>query len=659
MKNLGSAALLVAWGAAFGAAAFGLRTPAFDDHPGQLFRLWHVLTRGPAPWAWNPDWWTGYPEMQFYPPGFFYLGLLLHWAALGRLSTEAVYQALLWLTWLAPGLTAWALLARRLGDGWLALPGAFVVLALSGDFLASGVEGGVRVGMLPARLGWALLPLLALALHRDPPEGSRWPIAPGPAVLLGLLTLVHPAHLPAAAALLAVAVRHGGGPARRRWAAAALTLGVALLLTSFWTLPLLARLAHTRALAWGELAPLATLAEHPLLLLLLAGSLAASRLAASPADRALAQWPWAAGAVVVVLAVVVEPLGGRWLPAHRALDGAVLALALAASLAAGRGLGALADRSRLPAPAPALAAIALVGLAAVPGRTLALWPRAAEWPALEPTRRGLRLDELWAALRSAPPGRVLFLRSGVPLVYGTAWWRPHTHVLALTPIHAGRAIVHGTFTHPSPVAALLYRGSAGPGPVTTLVERLDGAVLFGRPLEALDAATFNRHADRLGASVVVALDEDLPRLEALRDNPTFARRRTVGPFVVWERTEPVAVPRPAGPGRWVLELPGAPDTWVTTRTAFYPLWRAERDGRSLPTRPGPAWDLEVRLDGSAGPIELRYAALDPVGLAGAALSGAALVALVIARSGRARSRGRRASARSRPRSAPAACPARS
>lgn len=638
MPNLGAAALLLAWGAAFGAAAFGLRTPAFDDHPGQLFRLWHVLARGPAPWAWNPDWWAGYPEMQFYPPGFFSLGLLLHWAALGRLSTEAVYQALLWLTWLAPGLTAWWFLARRLGDGWLALPGAFVVLTLSGDFLASGVEGGVRGGMLPARLGWALLPWMALALPRGGAERRRWPLAPGPAVLLGLLTLVHPAHLPAAAALLAAAAWRGAGPAQHRWATAALTLAAGLALSALWSLPLLARLAHTRALAWGELAPLATLAQHPFLLVLLAGGVAARRLAASPEDRTLAAWPWIAGGIVLALAAVVEPLGGHWLPAHRALDGAVLALALAAGLAAGRGLGALADLSRLPVPVLALATTALAVLVAVPGRTLALWPRAAEWPALEPTRRGFRLDELWAALGSAPPGRVLFLRSGVPLVYGTEWWRPHTHVLALTPIHAGRAIVHGTFTHPSPVAALLYRGSAGPGAVTSLVERLDGVALFGRPLEALDGPTLNRHADRLGASVVVALDEDLPRLEALRDNPTFVRRRTVGPFVVWERTTPVAVPRPLGPRHWVLDVSGEPGSWVSTRTTYYPLWRAERDGKRLPTRPGPAWDLEVRLDGSAGPVVLRYAALDPVGAAGAAVTVAALVALVTARSGRARSR---------------------
>jgi hypothetical protein len=633
-SRLAPLALLIAWGVVFGAGAFGLRTPAFDDHPGQLFRLWHVLQRGPAPWAWNPDWWAGYPEMQFYPPGFFYLGLLLHWGSLGALPPAAIYQALLWLTWLAPGLTAWRLLARRIGDGWLALPGAFVVLTLSGDF-AAGVEGGVRVGMLPARLGWALLPWLALALNRAEADERRLPVAPRAAVLLALVTLVHPAHLPAAVALTLLAAWHGSGPALRRLAGAGLTLALAAMLTAFWTLPLLARLAHTRALAWGELAPLGTLIRHPLLVVLLAGALLAPRFSASGADRVLAAWPWAAGGVVLALAVLVEPLGILWVPAHRAVDGALLAVALAAGLATGRALGALAARLALPLSGAALGAIALAALAAAPGRTLALWPPAADWPALEPTRRGLRLDALWSALGSAPPGRVLFLRSGVPLVYGAEWWRPHTHVLALTPLYTGRAIVHGTFTHPSPVAALLYRGSVAPGAVTTLVERLDGARLFGRPLDALDAATFNLYADRLGVAVIVGLDEDLPRLAALNDNPAFARRRSIGPFVVWERLAAAPLPRPVGPRQWQVDVPGPPGAWVSARVTYYPLWRAERGGVPLPTRPGPAGDLEVRLDDGTGPLALRYAAADPFGVAGAALGLAAAGALIIAERRRA------------------------
>src|SRR5215470_4509831 len=77
------AAALVAYAIAFATAALGHGVPAFDDHPGQLARLWHVATYGPAPWAWSPAWWAGYPELQFYPPAFAYAGVLLHRLSLG------------------------------------------------------------------------------------------------------------------------------------------------------------------------------------------------------------------------------------------------------------------------------------------------------------------------------------------------------------------------------------------------------------------------------------------------------------------------------------------------------------------------------------------------------------------------------------------------
>src|SRR5438093_1111847 len=101
----------------------------FDDHPGQLYRVWHVMNYGPAPWAWDRGWWAGYPELQFYPPGFAYLGALLAWPTTGVLDVGTVYQALLWLAYLLPGVTTYVVLARLTGLRWLALP-AFWTLPL-------------------------------------------------------------------------------------------------------------------------------------------------------------------------------------------------------------------------------------------------------------------------------------------------------------------------------------------------------------------------------------------------------------------------------------------------------------------------------------------------------------------------------------------------
>ena len=184
----------------------------FDDHPGQLYRLAHAITLGLAPWRFNPGWWAGYAELQYYPPGFAWLGALIHLAAAGALDLAAVYQILLWLAWLLPGAAVYALLRRALGDPWLALPGALVALTLSAGS-RSGVEEGLRWGLIAARLGWGVLPLLALGLLRWAGGTGRPSLAS--AALVAAVILLHPAHAPAAVVLVALAALHSG-PRRPR-----------------------------------------------------------------------------------------------------------------------------------------------------------------------------------------------------------------------------------------------------------------------------------------------------------------------------------------------------------------------------------------------------------------------------------------------------------
>ena len=622
----------------FAAVALGASLAVFDDHPGQLYRLWHVVTLGPAPWAWNSGWWTGYPELQFYPPAFAYAGALLHVVSLGALPVPGAYQVLLWLVYLAPGITAWLALRRALGDDWLALPGAFVALTLSlWPVMTSGVEGGVRVGMAPARLGWALLPLLALALQRWSAGAGTFPA--GAAVpVAAAIVLTHPAHLPGALALVALAAL-ARPPRARRVASATGWLALAASLTAFWTLPLLARLAETRPLAWGALTP-AVLAEtmraHPLVVVLTV--LAGGALLTVRDDRArlLVSFPPAMILVVALDALVLEPAGVAWLPAERVMDALWLSLVLAAGVGTGRLLAGLANRRAIPSAVLALAAVAAAVVLSLAGReTLTLWPHPAAWPTYAATERGLRLPALWGALRAAPEGRVLFVRSGVPLTFEREWWRPHTHVTALTPRAAGREIVNGTFTHPSPVAAVVYGGTAGLEPITTLVERLDGVSLFGRPLQMLDPTTFNLHARRLRVSTVVALDEDLPRLAALTDNPEFPARRREPPFVVWTG-HAAAVPVALGPGHWRARLPAPHDGWASAGVAYYPLWRASALGKPLATRRGAHGDLEVQAPAASAAVELSYgpALAEMTGLV---VSGVGLLASVLA-AGRTRRR---------------------
>jgi hypothetical protein len=281
----------------------------------------------------------------------------------------------------------------------------------------------------------------------------------------------------------------------------------------------------------------------------------------------------------------------------------------------------------LRAPVLGLGTAVTFALLSIGSETLLLRPRATDWPSLISIERGLRLPDFWSLLSRLPEGRMLFTRSGVPLVYGGDWWRPHTHVTALAPAESGRDIVHGTFTHPSPIAALVYRGNADDGPITELAERHDGHTLFGESLDSLPASQFNERADRLGIVAVVALEDDVDQLAWLDGTP-FRRRLVLAPFVVFARETPIAVPA-AREGVWRVTLAGEVGAWTSARVAYYPLWRAEADGAALDTRRGDDGLLEVRLRRATQIVTLRYAAGVPE-LAGLALSAAAAVACAAA-----------------------------
>ena len=598
--------LLVGFGLAFALAALGGGLPVFDDHPGQFYRLWHGLAHGLLPWEWNAGWWGGYPELQFYPPGYVYLGAIIYYGAFGALSPAAVYRVLLWIIYFLPGVATFWLLARLLPNPWLALPAALVALTLSGG-MRSGVEEGLRWGLIAARLGWGLLPLLALSLVGWQEQTRRWPLWAAP--LLAAVVLTHPAHAPAAVALVLLAGVFGEGSRQRRLGQAVWVLVVGLALTGVWALPLLAHLHFALPLAWGEFT-FASLGSNvlgrPLLLFLVAayvmGWVAAARTATlGPPALALLAWTPALLAILMLDSLVVEQLGFHWLPADRLLDSVLLALVLGAGMA-----------TALLRPLPSgvlLITIAVLGQGALGSGepTLSLWPRAQAWPRLAETARGLRLEQLWTRLRAAPPGRILFVRSAVPLAFGHEWWRPHTHITALTPILAGREIINGTFTHPSPVAGLIYRGSAEHRPIRHLVERLDGDTLFGKPLEALTPEAFDPLASRLRISTVVALEEDRGRLPFVEANPLFHPPDQIGPFLIYAAREGRRMPEAVSRRRWRATLGEGHDGWAPAGIAYYPLWRAVTPSEPLAVRADALGMLEVKLPpGRTGQVDLVY-----------------------------------------------------
>ena len=161
---------------------------------------------------------------------------------------------------------------------------------------------------------------------------------------------------------------------------------------------------------------------------------------------------------------------------------------------------------------------------------------------------------------------------------------------------------------PSPIAGLVYTGAAANRPITLLVEQRDGLTLFGRPLEALTPAEFDRLAGRLRISAVVALDEDEGRLPFLDDNPAFARPSRVGPFVIYASREPRSIPVLVAPQRWQFHATDSSGGWSATGFAYSPLWRARAGDQRLAARRDDLGMLEVKLPvGPSTGVELSHA----------------------------------------------------
>jgi hypothetical protein len=628
--------LLVAYGGAFALAAFGAGLPAFDDHPGQYFRLWHALERSvPAgAWTadWNPDWWGGYPEFQFYPPGFALAGGAIRLLGLWQLPVDVVYRLLCAAILLLPAVTTWLLLARLLDDGWLALPPAFLALALSGG-LRGGVEEAMRWGILTPRLSLGLLPLLALAL-RPWVDAGRAPVwAP---IAVAAIVLAHPAHAPVAAgmvalaAMLALALR----PRRATLADLAAVVGIAGALVAFWLLPFLARRRFVVPLAWGDVGLggfVAAARARPILLLLGAaavlawGAVVARR---RPSDALVAALPLVTAGVVALDGALFHR---GWSPVEpdRLLDALAGTALWAAGLGAGTLAAALTRRRPWPLrPLAALGTIAVLALLPEPARgesTLTLWPRARaeRWPVLDEMSAAHHLPDLWAVLRGKPD-RVLFLTSALRLGDDPAWYAPHSHVLSLAPLLAGREMVHGTYTHPAPVAARFYTGAAArPARLETLAERLDGHRVLGQPLERLSTEAFEDFAGRLRIATVVVPAGDADRARFLRERYE-ARHRAAG-FVVFERRDrPWAQVERITHRRFRVLVSPTGGVWIRTGIPAYPLWRVKSRQGALETRTD-SWGLlefrvpldlwEAELVYTEGPLEWIALAISATGLA--------------------------------------------
>jgi hypothetical protein len=235
-----------------------------------------------------------------------------------------------------------------------------------------------------------------------------------------------------------------------------------------------------------------------------------------------------------------------------------------------------------------------------------LWPTAGGWPTLEEVTRRHQLDRLWTALRGGSD-RVLFLTSSLRLDRDPAWYGPHSHVTSLTPLMAGREVVHGTYTHPSPVAARFYTGQATPpARLLTLAERLDGKSLLGQPWEQLPVATFDRFARRLRIGTVVVPSGEVPRARFL--GTAYAAVGEAAGFTLFQRRDrPWPRMERITRRRYRVIVSPTGGVWIPTGIPAYPLWQVKSAAGRLEMRADDWGLLEFRVPVDLFEAELVYA----------------------------------------------------
>jgi hypothetical protein len=614
----------------------------FGDHPGQFMRFWYPLAVSLPKYGrildWNPLWYTGYPELQFYPPGHVLTGLLLNALTLGRLGPERVYNLIPVLALVLPGFTAFAFMRvvlEPLGR-WPARVAGVVAAWLALTFTPMwGGTNSVPIGMLGERLAFGLVPLALLGGWRlvDRPGAARLALA---ALALAALMLMHPFHAPAVVLATAGYALAGWvfGRARRQqahprplWPWLAAWLGLALGFVAWWLVPLLAHqtpytaslirtnLGQTRdwlttdpinIVAWTALPALALLWHRDL------------RLPATVTALVLL-------IPVIALGILFDAvvLFGRW--SFTAFDPIrfIAEYYMALLLLTGAAAGAVTSRFlwRRPVIAAALSVLLVLKLGSympVFTHDLRIWTNFPVQATKDELFQHDAFKGLWNALRDDPAagGRVIFTSYYTEVPYPDGW-TVSTSIKAMTPYFTGREIVGGTFSHWSPVARLLWVGNPWARVLPERVELEDDQRLFGVAWKDMDDAQLVEKLRALNVSTIVADGHDTNARARLDASPLFERfwdngwfylyhlRGTVSPsWISAQGATAQLIER--SPRQWTVQVDQAePGATLTARMAVYPLWSAEAMGQKLAITPDDYAQQRVALP-PGGPYTVTF-----------------------------------------------------
>jgi len=608
-------AILVGFSALTG--GFLLRNDLFiyGDHPGHFVKLWHTLRVSHHLLGWNPVWYAGYPEMQFYPPGFVLLGWGLDLLTLRQLPDFLLYQMLVFFAYLLPALTAYALARTVSGSRWVGLVTGLVTLFFSELW---GGAGAVFVGLIAERLAFGLAPLVLLAGWKAMQARRPWRWWAAAGLALAAVALMHPFQAIAPVLFLVVAALMQP----RRWALLrdlALASVFALALVAFWLLPLIVHVEYAAPMVRANLSQTLDWLSRPGILSYLAAGLLLSAALLALRRKALTAFVVSAWSTVLMLVVLVLldhlVLFGRlhfYLLDPVRFVGAIYLLVV---LTAGLGLGhlpGLASRGRSRWPSGLLGALALTGVLIWLGQPLLAVVREHRDPQrfLSRAQADYPLNDTWQHLRSGE-GRVLFAS------YSLQLGETPTSLKAATPYFTGRTTVGGTFSHWSPVARFLWVGRPDAGLLPERVELTDDVSLAGRAWAEWTDAEFFDLCHRLYVTTVVTTWSDWNARTFLDAAPHFRSDYSNDLFVVYRVLDPepglveadAAAATLLGEGASALHVrvsgAGA-GAILHVRITNYPLWEVTAGDVVLPHHADELGLMAVPLPAGNYDVDLRY-----------------------------------------------------
>jgi len=634
---------IVAWMA----AGFLLRDDVFiyGDHPVHYGVMWYTLNVS-APLHqrlvdWVPLWNAGYPHLQFYPPGFVFLGWLLNLLTLGEFSTALIYESIAFIAYALPGFSFYYALRHLKFER-----GAAFLAGLFGLVFPAFFDGaiGLFIGMIGSRLAFGLNAFV-LVWGIDVVGGRGRHYAWLSVAMLAIAILVHPYHILGLGFALAV---YALCVARRLalWRSVLQLGGVfalALAIDAFWLLPLI---VHT----FSEMVPLIRSTFDQTWRLLTDAMLVPYVLFTLPiAIKIRREQISTRRAVSIVLIVLLIAVGSAMLSAHtillerlhfyqldpvRLVGEFYLPLLWLAAIGASEIATWFANqvyqvigrrqaqtniakhtctcgyrKCRCPVgtekfrkvsaffcarPRPIIlfrtSFVLLVGgLVAIPFlQSVAFFqPQANDEPRFfSQAIADYRLDELGVVLREVE-GRVYVTSSYTQLTARARQPLPTT-MLALIPFFADRQMMGGTYSFWSPIAALTWVGKLDPPVLEGLAETLDDRALFGIPLENLTDGQLTAYCTRFNITTIIASVNDYNTRVWLDKSQHFQSYYNNGFFFVyrvkdyssaWIMPQNASVELVSRADRQIElnVLAAQADASVVVKVYAYPLWRAYTD----------------------------------------------------------------------------------